>query len=230
MMMVDQSRIVIADLPADDRPRERLARHGAAALSDTELIAILVGPGRPGRSSIDLAREALREGVARFCTKDWASGSSIPGIGPVASGRIGAALELGRRFNSARLNTSDPISDPESLAPALCSKYAHLPQERLCALYLDSRNRILREREIYIGTLTTASVSTRDVFRYALEDAAASIIVFHNHPSGDPAPSAEDVIFTKSLTKAAAIMGVILMDHLIIASAGYVSLRNSGFV
>ena len=124
----------------------------------------------------------------------------------------------------------EPVRDPSSFGSLLIARYAHQRQERLGAIYLDSRNRILREREIYVGTLTSASVSTRDVFRFALEDGAASIVVFHNHPSGDPAPSAEDLLFTKTLVQAGNVMNVAVLDHLIVALSGFVSMRQRGMM
>ena len=116
------------------------------------------------------------------------------------------------------------------IARSLLVRYAHHVQERLGAVYLDSKNRVLREREIYIGTLNSASVSTRDVLRYALEDHAASIIVFHNHPSGDPAPSAEDLLFTRKLVEAGKVLGVEVLDHLILGANRSVSLKQRGLM
>ena len=220
---------MIADLPLEERPRERLAKHGPGSLSDAELLAILIGSGLPGQSAIHVAREMLKGGLRAMSQREWGQQSSTPsGIGPAKSARIAAALELGRRLAAHVEIDSPAVRDPESIARPLIARYSHHVQERLGALYLDSKNRVLREREIYIGTLNSTTVSTRDVLRYALEDHAASIIIFHNHPSGDPAPSAEDLLFTRRMVEAGRLMGVEVLDHLILGANRFVSLKQRG--
>jgi DNA repair protein RadC len=144
--------------------------------------------------------------------------------------RIAAALELGRRIASMSTTSSEPLREPASVAQRLIASYAYRPQETLGGIYLDSRSRIISEREIYIGTLSAANVSPRDVFRHAFNDHAAAVIVFHNHPSGDPSPSAQDLTFTSTLTDLGAALGVEVLDHLIVASSGFVSLRERGLL
>ena len=221
------SRVIIADLPINDRPRERIGRLGAEALSDVELLAILIGPGTCRKSSIDLARELLSDGLLTLARQDWAAGKAASGIGPSRGARIAAALELGRRTASAA-HAADTLTDTAVLGRNLVARYAHHVQERLGAYYLDSRRRVIREREIYVGTLTSASVSTRDVIRLALEYGAASAIVFHNHPSGDPTPSAEDLHFTRGLLEAGRLMNVEILDHLIVGADRFISLKQRG--
>ncbi len=229
MSSCDSSRVVIADLPIEERPRERLARQGAESLSDAELLALLIAPGNRDRSSIDLAREALRDGLDSLARKDWRPAKTNP-LGPARMARIAAALELGRRIASTRRSDSEPVADAVSLGPVLIARYSHHAQERLGGIYLDSRGRVLREREIYVGTLTSASVSPRDIFRFALEESAASVILFHNHPSGDPSPSAQDLQFTKAVVAAGKLLDVRVLDHLIIGSQRYVSLLERGMM
>jgi DNA repair protein RadC len=139
-----------------------------------------------------------------------------------------AAFELARRVAYKENSCDDPIRDPEALARALVARYSHHVQERLGGVFLDAKNRIIAEREIYIGTLNSAAVSTRDVIRIALELNAASVIIFHNHPSGDPAPSAEDLLFTRRMAEAGKLMGVELLDHLILGANRYISLKQRG--
>ncbi len=220
--------LTIADLPLDERPRERLMRHGASTLSDSELLAILLGSGVRGKSALQLARDLLPDGLQVFARRDWSSGRLAKGIGEAKRARIAAALEIGRRLASHVADGSDPIRDPDALARSLIARYAHQVQERLGAVFLDSKNRVLREREIYVGTLNSTTVSTRDVIRHALEENAASVIIFHNHPSGDPAPSAEDLLFTKKMVEAGRLMGVEILDHLILGSNRFVSLKQRG--
>ena len=221
---MDSSRLIIADLPVEQRPRERLARCGAEGLSDAELLAIVIEPGWKGRSSLDLARQALRYGIAALPLRHRDL------LGPARSARMMAALELGRRFAIASQTRGDSVVVAASVGAMLVPRYADERQERLGAVYLDSRSRIIREREIYVGTVTTATVSTRDVFRFALEENAAVVIVFHNHPSGDPSQYAQDVQFTKRLVQAGNAIGIEVVDHIIVASQGYVSLKSRGVI
>lgn len=218
----------IADLPMDERPRERLLKHGVETLSDAELIAILIGSGVRGRSAITVARELLSDGLHTLARRDWSGNHRPRGVGSAKAARLAAAFEVGRRLASFIEGEREPVRDPEPLARSLIARYSHYVQERLGAIFLDSKSRIIRQREIYIGTLNSTTVSTRDVLRFALEDHAASVIIFHNHPSGDPSPSAEDLLFTRKMVEAAKLIGVDLIDHLILGANRYVSLKKRG--
>jgi DNA repair protein RadC len=218
--------VSIADLPIEERPRERLARGGAIALSDAELLALLIEPGHHGKSSLDIARELVSDGLRSLARREWIPGRPVGSLGPARVARIAAALELGRRIAALSATSSEPLRDPEMLAQRLIARYAHAVQETLGAIYLDTRDRIIREREIFVGSLNTAAVSSRDVVRFALEDHAASVIVFHNHPSGDPSPSGEDVLFTRKLIEAGKVMDVNISDHIVVAASGYVSMKQ----
>lgn len=218
----------IADLPIDERPRERMLTHGAETLSDAELVAVLLGSGTRGRSAIEVARDLLGDGLSGLARRDWPAGRRCSGIGPAKACRIAAALEVGRRVASHRDGPREPVRDAAGIASSLIPRYRHQLQERLGAIFLDSKNRVMFEREIYIGSLNATTVSTRDVLRIALEESAAGLIIFHNHPSGDPSPSAEDLSFTRRLADAAKLMGVELVDHIIVGGSGFVSLRQRG--
>lgn len=220
---------LIADLPVDERPRERLIQHGPHVLSDPELVSILIGTGTRGKSAITLARDILSEGLHQLSRKEWST-VRRHGIGDAKAARLAAALELGRRLALLTDTPLDTIRDPDRLARKLVSRYAHHVQERLGAVYLDARHRLIREREIYVGTLNATTVSARDIFRHALEEGAASVILFHNHPSGDPAPSAEDLQFTKQIRDAGVLLGVEVLDHLILGLNRYVSLKDRGML
>jgi DNA repair protein RadC len=195
---------VIADLPLDDRPREKLRKHGAETLSDAELVAILLGSGTRGKNAIQLARELLREGLV-------------------------AAFEVARRLAGANANDGARYDDA-IVARSLISRYAHEVQEHLGAVFLDSRQRVLRQSEIYVGTVSRAIVSTRDIVRSALEANACAVVLFHNHPSGDPSPSAEDLTFTKRVQQSLALVDVELVDHLVIGSQRYCSMKVRGLI
>lgn len=215
----------IADLPLDEQPRQRLARHGAAVLSDAELVSVVLSASR-GRSTLDTARAVLSNGLLALARRDWRTYARVTGIGEGNAAKIAAAFELGRRATSRDLAAGDPVRDAECVARSLVAKYAHHVQERLGAIYLDAKNRVIREREVYVGTINMATVSTRDVLRHALDEHASAVIVFHNHPSGDPAPSPDDLLFTKKLVDAGKLLGIHVLDHLILGSNRYVSLKQ----
>lgn len=218
--------VSIADMPVDDRPRERMARGGAVALSDAELIALLIEPGRRGNSSLDIAREIVADGLLAVARREWIPGKPVGSLGASRVARIGAALELGRRIAALSVTGAEPIRDAVTLAPRLIAGYAHRVQETFGGVYLDARHRIISEREIYLGTLTSASVSPRDVFRWALHDHAAEVVVFHNHPSGDPSPSPQDLAFTVRLVEIGRGLGVEVLDHLIVAGNAFLSFKE----
>jgi DNA repair protein RadC len=227
---VQLAHVSIADMPADERPRERMARGGAVALSDAEIVALLIEPGCRGRSALDIARELLADGLIAFARREWTPGKRVGNLGPSRVARVAAALELGRRIAAVSMTSSGPLSDPATVARRLMATYAHRVQETFGGIYLDARNRVITEREIYVGTLTSAAVSPRDVFRHALTDHAASVIVFHNHPSGDPAPSPQDLAFTARVVEVGSALGVDVLDHIVVASSGFVSCKERGLM
>lgn len=223
---METEHINIADMPVDERPRERMARGGAVALSDAELIALLIEPGRKGKSSLDIAREVVADGLLALARREWIPGKAVGSLGASRVARIGAALELGRRIATLSVTSTEPIRQPDDVARRLMATYGHRVQETFGGIYLDARQRIISEREIFVGTLTSASVSARDVFRFALNDHAAAVVVFHNHPSGDPSPSAQDLAFTTKLVSVGQPLGVEVLDHLIVTSSAFVSLKQ----
>lgn len=217
----------IADLPIDEQPRERLAQHGVQTLSDAELVSVVLTASR-GRNTLEIARSVLSDGLLAVARRDWRTYARVTGIGEVNAAKIAASFELGRRAAIRDAPLDEPITDPDLIARSLLPKYVHHVQECLGAVYLDARHRVIRQRELYVGTVNSATVSTRDVLRHALDDHAAGIIVFHNHPSGDPAPSHEDLLFTKHLVDAAKALSVEILDHLILGAGRYVSLKQRG--
>ena len=220
----------IRDLPLDEQPRERLARHGVGTLSDAELLSVVLSSTPRTTNTLDIARAALADGLAALTRRDWRAYAEITGIGEANASRMAAAFELGRRATSATLPFNEPVCGASTIARSLLPRYAHHVQERLGAVYLDAKHRVMREREIYIGTLNSAIVSTRDVMLAALHEHAAALIVFHNHPSGDPAPSADDLLFTRKLVDAGKALGVDVLDHLILGAGRYMSLKERGMM
>lgn len=223
---MQSGHVNIADIPVDERPRERMIRGGPGALSDAELVALLIEPGRRGKSSLDISREILADGLLAVARREWIPTKPVGSLGKSRVARIAAALELGRRIAALSATSADPIGDPATIAARLIPRYAHSVQETLGGIYLDARNRVLSEREIYLGTLSSAAVSSRDVFRFALSDNAASVILFHNHPSGDPSPSPQDLAFTSSIVQVGQALDVNVLDHIIVSSGGFVSLKQ----
>lgn len=220
---------VIADLPLDDRPREKLRKNGPETLSDAELIALLLGSGTRGKNAIQLARELLGDGLDRLARSDAVALGRVHGVGSAKATRIAAAFELARRL--AAIDAGEGTRyEQEIAARALISRYAHEPQEHLGAVLLDSRQRMLRQCEVYVGTVARAAVSTRDVVRLALDANASGVVLFHNHPSGDPSPSAEDLSFTRRAQQSLALVDVELADHLILGAQRYCSMRGKGLL
>ncbi len=219
---------LIRELPPDERPRERLLGGGGGALSDAELLAVLLRTGRRGASAVDLARELLRDcgGLGGML------GVSSPalrrrGIGGAKAAAVLAALELGRRVARGELPEREPLTHPAAVARYLALRYAVRDQEVMGAVFLDTRHRFLAESEVYRGTLNRAAVEPRGILKEALLRGAAAVLLFHTHPSGDPSPSAEDLAFTRRLAEAGDVVGVRLVDHLILGSGGaWLSLKE----
>jgi DNA repair protein RadC len=175
---------LIADMPMDERPRERMLKHGAKSLSDAELLAVLLGSGIPEKNAIELARDLLRGGFSGLAQCDADQLAKREGMGIAKSTRIIAAFEIARRV--AKEAPGDPPHfDVNTFSRGFIARSRSMTQEHLGALFLDSRSRVLREREIYVGTATRTFVSTREIIRYALDANASGVVLYHNHPSGD---------------------------------------------
>lgn len=196
--------------------------------SDAELVALVLSSGCRSHNALNIARSILSDGLAALSRRDSQADARFSGVGEANASKIAVAFELGRSATARELPLGDPIRDPEILGRSLLARYSHHVQERLGAINLDAKNRVIREREIYVGTLNSATVSTRDVMRHALDDHAASVVVFHNHPSWDPAPSAEDLLFTRKLVEAGKVLGIDVVDHLILGAGRFVLLRQRG--
>jgi DNA repair protein RadC len=223
----------IHDLPSEERPRERLLRLGPGALSNEELLALLLRTGIPGESALDRARSLLATrgglvGLAGVSTEELAGER---GVGPTRASAIAAAIELARRLPSETLSGRDLLNDPRLVKDYLRATQAEDSQEKTGALYLNARNRLLKnDPDIYRGTLDRAVVEPREILRRALVGKAAAVILYHNHPSGDPTPSREDREFTRRLASAAEAVGVRLLDHIVVGRDGCVSFREAGLL
>jgi DNA repair protein RadC len=212
-----------------DRPREKLARAGAAALGDNELVATILGLGQAHASALDLANAVLAaaggiEGLARIHYDEL---TRVAGIGPARAAQILAAVELGRRTVS-RVAARVQITSPRSVAEYLIPRYGNRPVEQFGVVLLDTKHRILRTTILSVGTLDASIVHPREIFREATAGGAAAIVLFHNHPSGDPEPSREDTRLTERLVAAGVLMGIDVLDHIILGDARYYSYREKG--
>lgn len=223
----------IRDLPVEDRPRERLVRAGASALSNEELLSLLLGSGSRGESALDRARALLsaRGGLVGLASMTGAELRRERGIKKARGAVIEAALELSRRLSSEALPPRDVFSEPGLVKEYLRRARGDGAQERTGALFVNARNRLLRDDpDIYRGTLDRAVVEPREILKRALLENASGVILYHNHPSGDPAPSREDREFTRRLATASESVGVRLLDHIVVGRAGCVSFREAGLL
>lgn len=218
------------DLLPADRPREKLLRHGAAALGDNELVALVLSSGTRKSGALDLANQLLRRtgglhGLARSNADDLAR---FEGVGPARAARVVAAIELGRRRLAERPGARVQLRSPKEAATYLLPAYGARAVEQFGVVLLDSKHRVMRTAVIATGTLNTTIVHPRDVFRVAVLGAAASVVAFHNHPSGDPTPSADDVELTRRLRAAGTLLGVELVDHIVLGEVEYCSFKEMG--
>ena len=220
-------------LPHEDRPRERLWSLGPAALTTAELLAILLGTGGVGQDVLELARhllEACEGSLRRLARRPHAELLRSPGVGPTKAGRLIAALELGARAAREERPPVSRIREPEDVVRLFDTRLRDLQVEEFHLLALDSQSQVVREVLITRGLLNSSLVHPREVFRAAIAEAAAGIIVVHNHPSGDPTPSAEDRAATKQLVSAGRLLDIPLYDHVIIAGDRFVSLATAGML
>jgi DNA repair protein RadC len=219
---------VIRDLPIDDRPRERLLSEGPQALSNAQLLAVLLGTGVRGMNAIQLARVLLsKEHIGALKRTELAQLKEIPGIGPAKVARVAAAFEISRRLVDCpppRL----PEYDLTSFGRSLVLRFAHARQETLGAAFLDARMCIMRQRDVFVGSVDRTAVCTRELVRQAAIDSASGIVIFHNHPSGQASPSEDDISFTRKLQVALSSIDVELVDHLVIGDHGWCSMKEKG--
>jgi len=216
-------------LAPHDRPREKLARVGAAALGDNELVALVLGHGTSGADALTLANILLARagGLRGLARAGLAQVLGIPGVGAVHGARVLAALELGRRAVLQPEEARAQFRAPDDLARFLIPQFGWRPVEHFGALLLDGRNRLLRTAVVSIGTLDASVIHPRDIFREAALEIAAGVVLFHNHPSGDPTPSREDVMITQRMVHAGVVMGIDVVDHMVLAVASYFSFREN---
>jgi DNA repair protein RadC len=215
-----------------DRPREKLQRLGVATLGDNELVAVVLGSGRASASALDLANAMLTraggiEGLARARHDEL---TRVPGIGAARAAQVVAAVELGRRTLTRAGRDRVQVTTPRAVAELLLPLYGNRPVEQLGVVLLDTKHRVMRTTIVTVGTLDASIMHPREIFREATAAGAAAIVVFHNHPSGDPEPSQEDIALTHRLMAAGVLMGIDVIDHIILGDVRYCSMKERQYI
>ncbi len=213
-----------------DRPREKLVELGASSLGDNELLAVLIGSGVRAMSALAIANAVLEDmgGLHGLCRANHHALRRVRGLGGARAAQVLAALELGRRALVRRQPARVRLRSPREVAEYLLPIYGGRPVEQFGIVMLDSKHHVLRTMVISVGALDSTVVQPRDVFREAATTGAAGIVAFHNHPSGDPAPSRDDLALTERLAEAGQIIGIDLLDHVVLGDGQYCSLRQIG--
>jgi DNA repair protein RadC len=224
--------MTIRDWPAHERPREKLFKQGPAALSDAEILAILLRSGRRGRDAVGVARDLLAAcgGLRPLLEAEPARFASLPGTGPSTQATLLAALELGRRYVYTALERDGPLENPAAASSYLVSRMKAYGREVFACLYLDTRHRVIAFRELFYGSIDSATVHPREVIKSCLELNCAAIILAHNHPSGIAEPSAADGAITRRIVDAAALVDVRVLDHLVVGEREAVSMAARGLL
>jgi DNA repair protein RadC len=230
MVKETQGNYRITDMASDERPRERLIMAGAAALSKAELLAILLRVGVAGKSAVQLAQDILDElnGLAGIQRASITEMCKIKGLGEAKAAQIKAAIELGIRLAREESEARGPLNSPAEAAALVQLDMQGLQQEHLRVILLDTRNRVIRIEPVYIGSLNLSLVRVGELFHAAVHQSAASLILVHNHPSGDPTPSPEDVALTRSVVQAGKLLDIEVLDHLVIGYGKFVSMKERG--
>ena len=226
--------IMVRDLPPEERPREKLLSQGPRALSNAELLAILLRSGTKKKSVLRVAEEILahikEQGLSAMAHISVAELAKIDGVGQVKAATLQAAIELGRRLAMQSAGKIQVIHGPEDVAQFAMPRFRFEQKEHFAVMLLNTKNHIIGMPEVSVGSLSASVVHPREVFRAAIDYAAASMILLHNHPSGDPTPSREDIAVTERLVKAGKVMDIPVLDHVVIGNERFTSLKEKGLI
>ena len=225
--------LTIRELPRSDRPRERLRDLGAQALSSAELLAILLGSGAAGRTALEVGHTVLTESggsLRRIAMRPVATLTTLAGVGAARAATIHAALELGRRMAAEAREDGAPVRSPRDIVELFAPRLEDLPVEEFHVAVLDSQHRLERDIMVTRGILNSSLVHPREVFRQAIAERAAAIILVHNHPSGDPTPSADDRVVTEQLVAAGRLLDIPVHDHIVVGRGRYTSFAEAGLL
>jgi DNA repair protein RadC len=229
---MENEGFTIKDIPVEERPRERLIKYGPEVLSNSELLAILIRTGTKSESAIKIAQRMVgtTEGLQYVSTSTVQELSQIKGIGNAKASQIKAAIELGRRLRNYRAHNKIKINKPQDAVEILMEDMRYLKKEHLRVVFLNTKNIVMDVKDLSIGSLSSSVVHPREIYSEAIRKSSSSIIVCHNHPSGDPTPSQEDINITRRLFEVGKLIGIDLLDHLIIGDGNYVSLKEKGII
>ncbi|HEU5139729.1 MAG TPA: DNA repair protein RadC [Bacillales bacterium] len=223
---------MIRDVPEDERPRERVLKQGARVLSNQDLIAVVLRSGTKQESVLQLSGRLLHhfQGLRLLNDASVEELTNIKGIGPTKAVQILASIELGKRVSQMQSAERMAVHSPETGAKLVMDEMRFLSQEHFVCLYLNTKNEVLHRQTVFIGSLNASIVHPREVFKEAFRRSAASVICFHNHPSGDPSPSREDVEITQRLVECGKMLGIEVLDHIVIGDQKFISLKEKGYV
>ncbi len=218
----------IKDIEQSQRPRERLEKQGASVLNDAELLAILLRVGTHGMSAVQMGQRMLYhfEGLEGLQRATFAELCQIEGVGPAKAAQIKAAIELGTRIAKKQPEERGLITSPQDVADRVQYKMAHFEQEELWILLLDTRNHHIRTEQLYRGSLNASTIRPAEIYKSGIRHNAASLIIVHNHPSGDPSPSPEDIHVTRMLIEAGNMLELPVLDHVVVGTKGFVSIKS----
>ncbi|NEW04493.1 JAB domain-containing protein [Paenibacillus sp. SYP-B3998] len=229
---MEATNLMLREVPQEERPRERMLQYGAAALSNAELLAILLRTGTVSESALRLAGRILSEcgGLRSLVDMSKDQLTEIKGIGDAKALQIQAGIELGRRLSKSSLTERITIRSPKDIADLLSEDLRYLQKEHFVCLFLNTKNHVLAQETLSMGSLNASIVHPREVFRAAIKRSSAAIVCAHNHPSGDPTPSPEDIQLTHRLMEAGSIIGIEVLDHVIIGDQKFISLKEQGYM
>ncbi|AKB32451.1 DNA repair protein RadC [Methanosarcina siciliae HI350] len=228
---MEVSKVRIHDLPEEERPRERLIRNGPESLSNAELLGIILRTGSREENVISLCSRILKEyNIKQLSLANVSRLTQVHGVGKAKAAQIAAVFELARRLEIFVEEPKRKICSPRDVYSLMYPRMREQKKEKFITLYLDTKNQILKEEVVSIGSLNASIVHPREVFKSALLESSASVIMVHNHPSGDPSPSREDIMVTEKLVEGGKLLGIDILDHIIIGDGRYVSLKDEGFV
>lgn len=229
---VGLEKITMKDMPEEGRPRERLLKHGSAALSVFELLAIILRTGSKKKTAIDVAYQLLNSlgGLRGLVAASVDELAQVDGVGAVKAAEIKAAIELGARAVTFEPQDQMHVGKASDIAAMLMADMRHLDREHFKTVLLNAKHRVLGVADVSVGCLTSSLVHPREVFKEAIRRSSAAVVLVHNHPSGDPSPSREDILVTERLVRAGEILGIQVLDHVILGDSAFVSLREKGLV
>ncbi len=231
----DGSRLTIKDFPEGEKPRERLLKYGAESLTDAELIAIIIRIGNRNETAVDLSQRLLKGGNGLQGLRFLLEASTeelykIKGIGAAKTAQIKAALEIGKRLFSIKQKERDAIRCPDDVVYLLMGEMRYLDKEHLKVVLLNMKNQVLSIEDVSIGNLNSSIVHPREVFKTAIRRSSGSVILVHNHPSGDPTPSREDINVTKRIVESGELLGIPVLDHIKIGDGKFISLKEKKLI